>query len=236
MVKILPLGVIASLMSATFSYASIPFGLRDQVPFHLLIGLSLAQILLLYTVVLGYVGFVLAEKSGLDPRLTVTKQALLKALLIAAIGAILLIPDPYIFGPFIPDLSSLYTKATYTFAYFLFSASYGGFVEEVLLRLFFLSLISWLLTLICKKSERTTTLYTWANIIAALVFALGHLPATKATFGSLSAALVIRSLILNGSLGYLFGWLYIREGFSTAMIVHGSTHIISQIILHLFIL
>lgn len=163
-------------------------------------------------------------------------SSLKKAAWIAAIGAILLILDPYIFGPFIPDLSSLYTKATYTFAYFLFSASYGGFVEEVLLRLFFLSLISWLLTLICKKSERTTALYTWANIIAALVFALGHLPATKATFGSLSAALVIRSLILNGSLGYLFGWLYIREGFSAAMIVHGSTHIISQIILHLFIL
>ena len=234
-VKILPFGLIASLVTAYYGYASVPLQARDQVPILLIIGSSLVQILLLYTVVLAYVGFILGEKSDLKPTLALSKPALGQALLIACIGALLLLLDPYIFGPFIPGLSSLYTKSTYTLAYLLFSVSYGGFVEELLLRLFFLSLVAWIFTRIFKNTERAS-LHLWANIIAALVFALGHLPATKATFGSLTAALIIRSLILNGVLGYLFGYLYIKEGFTAAMIAHGSVHIISQLILHLFIL
>ena len=58
---------------------------------------------------------------------------------------------------------------------------YGGIDEEVLLRLFVLSLLAWLGKFISHTAEGAPTLAVlWsANILAAVLFGLGHLPATS---------------------------------------------------------
>jgi hypothetical protein len=55
-----------------------------------------------------------------------------------------------------------------------------------------------------------------ANILAAVLFGLGHLPATAA-LAPLSAALVVRAIVLNGTGGVVFGELYRRYGLEWAM-------------------
>ncbi len=139
----------------------------------------------------------------------------------------------------IPQVQASYSPDSFSLIALLFSMLYGGILEEIMLRLFFLSLLVFILDLVFGKTEQGLEIpkafYLIANLIAAILFALGHLPATQATFGSLSGMLVLRSLVLNGVLGYLFGWVYIKWGIQYAMITHALTHLFFQTLLFLFI-
>jgi membrane protease YdiL (CAAX protease family) len=102
---------------------------------------------------------------------------------------------------------------------------YGGICEEILMRLFLMTVLCWLFLKIHKSS-----LSIWAAIIVTSVaFGLGHLPIT-ASLVSLSPAVVARALILNGIAGVAFGWLYWKKGLETAMIAHFTTDIVLHVV------
>ena len=84
-----------------------------------------------------------------------------------------------------------------------------------------------------KDSPSVSVLIT-SNIIAALLFAAGHLPATATTLG-LSPMIVFRCFLLNGGMGVMFGWLYRKYGLRYSMIAHGGCHIVSKLIWIIFI-
>jgi membrane protease YdiL (CAAX protease family) len=77
--------------------------------------------------------------------------------------------------------------------------------------------------------ESTTALPSgvfWAaNVVTAVLFGLGHLPATAA-LAPLTAVLVVRAVVLNGLAGLLFGWLYRRYGLEWAMVSHFGTDLV----------
>ena len=73
-----------------------------------------------------------------------------------------------------------------------------------------------------------------ANILTAILFAAGHLPATIMMIGS-SSLIIFRCFLLNGVFGLLCGWLYRKYGLRSAMIAHGGCHVISKLIWILFI-
>src|SRR5690349_946278 len=56
---------------------------------------------------------------------------------------------------------------------------YGGIAEEILLRLFVMSLFVWLGRFVSKAPDgKPTNIVFWmANVLAAILFGLGHLPA-----------------------------------------------------------
>jgi hypothetical protein len=145
-----------------------------------------------------------------------------------------------LFAPFIPQVKAAYTREAFTLSGLLFSMLYGGVIEEIMLRLFFLSLLVFLMDKIfdAKRGEAPIRplFYQIANILAAVLFALGHLPATQVAFGGLTTLLVLRSLVLNGVLGWIFGLLYLKLGLQYAMMAHALTHLFNQAILLLFIL
>src|SRR5262249_31669929 len=62
-----------------------------------------------------------------------------------------------------------------------------------------------------RKLGLGTPLIAALLIVAAMLFGLGHLPATGA-LAPLSAALVVRAIVLSGTGGLLFGELYRRYG------------------------
>ena len=66
-------------------------------------------------------------------------------------------------------------------------------------------------------------------IIAALLFAAGHLPTTAVMMG-LTPLIVFRCFLLNGVFGLAFGALYRKYGLRYAMIAHGGCHIVSKLI------
>jgi membrane protease YdiL (CAAX protease family) len=108
---------------------------------------------------------------------------------------------------------------------------YGGIAEEVLLRLFLVSLFAWIVFKIKKTKDGEPTVFgIWLSIVlAAIVFGLGHLPAT-AQITPLTEIVIIRAIVLNGIGGIIFGWLYWKKGLESAMIAHFSADIVLHII------
>ena len=113
---------------------------------------------------------------------------------------------------------------------------YGGTTEEILLRLFALSLLAWLLKLVTgSTSRRPSSAILWiANILAAILFGLGHLPAAASLGLHIDAMLVTRAILLNGLGGLVFGWFYFTFGLEAAILCHFSADIILHAIWPLF--
>jgi Phage integrase family/Type II CAAX prenyl endopeptidase Rce1-like len=85
---------------------------------------------------------------------------------------------------------------------------YGGIGEEILLRLCLVSLFVWLLAKMVKyQSPLSHSGIVWTAIItAAVLFGIGHLPAT-ALITEITPPIVARAIILNGIAGLILGWL-----------------------------
>ena len=108
---------------------------------------------------------------------------------------------------------------------------YGGIAEEIQLRLLVMSLFAWLGSFISKTSEGkpTSAIFWIANILAAILFGLGHLPATAALI-PLTPLVITRAIVLNGLGGIAFGYLYWKRGLESAMIAHFSADIVLHVL------
>ncbi|NBI30231.1 CPBP family intramembrane glutamic endopeptidase [Chengkuizengella marina] len=120
----------------------------------------------------------------------------------------------------------------FSFLALLVGVLYGGFFEEILLRLFFMSLLIWIFQKIFNRNKSSlNNKYYWiAIVISAALFAAGHLPATEMLFGELSTNLIVRCFLLNGTGGLLFGYLYWKKGFEYAVLAHMVSHISLQLL------
>ena len=123
-----------------------------------------------------------------------------------------------------------------SFSFVVGAIIYGGVIEEVMLRLFWMSLVAFLLNLILNKGQGSPSdkLIIVANIISALLFAIGHLPANAVLFG-ITPLIVFRCILLNGGIGLMFGWLYRRFGLRYSMLAHAGCHLVSKLIWIIFI-
>lgn len=103
----------------------------------------------------------------------------------------------------------------------LLAAFYGGVTEECLTRLFLMSSLVWLcLKLAPSPSSAERAWPFWLGIaLAALLFAVGHLPAAGKIW-PLTPAVLSRTVVLNSAGGMVFGWLYWRWGFECAVVAH----------------
>ena len=190
-----------------------------------------------YGLFLGAAGIWLGKKTGLwkDER-RITKKPLVAALIISVIGGLaLILPDLLYFGKYEQALLDVYVVKP-TIPYLLATVTYGAVIEEVMLRLFMMSLVAFVLHLLFerKRDSVSAAVLVAANVVSALLFAVGHLPGNDMMFG-LTPMIVIRCLLLNGVFGLAFGWLYRRFGLRYAMIAHGGCHVVSKLIWILFI-
>lgn len=190
-----------------------------------------------YGILLGAIGIWLGKRIGLwKDEKKITKKPLVATVIVSAIGGMALILfDILFFGKYSEIIMSSYNVKP-TIQYLIASVLYGGVIEEVMLRLFWMSLVALALWKVFdRKNDRpSTAILIAANIIAALLFAAGHLPATAIMIG-LSPMIVFRCFLLNGGLGLMFGLLYRKYGLRYSMIAHGGCHIVSKLIWILFI-
>ena len=190
-----------------------------------------------YGLVLGAAGIFFGKKTGLwKDETTITKKPLVLAVMVSAIGGLaLILPDILFFGKYVPVIQDSYAVKP-TVPYMLAAVLYGGVIEEVMLRLFMMSLVAFILyKLFGRKQENPTIgILIAANVIAALLFAAGHLPATAQLMG-ITPMILLRCFLLNGGFGLMFGYLYRKHGLRYAMLAHGGCHIISKLIWILFI-
>jgi len=186
----------------------------------------------LYGLVLGAVGIWLAKKTGLwrDER-SIGGKPLLCTVIISVLGGMaLILPDVFFFGKHIPAIAEMYAEKP-TIPYLVATVTYGAVIEEVMLRLFFMTLLVFLLWKLFQRKRElpSTAVVVSANIVAALLFAAGHLPTTFVTLGN-TPLILLRCFLLNGTFGLAFGWLYRKYGLRYAMLAHGGCHIVSKLI------
>ena len=190
----------------------------------------------LYGLVLGAIGIRFAEKLGLWRPMALGAEGLKAAGIVSVIGGLALIGlDVLVFGRFDPWVASGYA-AKPTLAYCIGSVTYGGVIEEVMMRLFLMSLLALLFWKLLARGQ--TQCPEWAciaaNVTTALLFAAGHLPATMAAT-TLTPMILLRCFLLNGGVGLLLGRLYRRHGIQYAMAAHAGCHVVSKLIWFLFV-
>lgn len=187
----------------------------------------------IYAVICGFLGYIIADKIGLIRPFQLAKKETLTTLLAGAIGGITISADAFTFAKWIPELSKTYeTSNTFDAPTWIASILYGGIIEEVMMRLFLMSLlalIGW--KLFCRKEDTIPEkVLVISNIIVGAVFAAGHLPSTAQMIGHLTPMLIFRSFLLNGTFGIVFGRLYRKYGIQYAMLAHMLAHIVSRTI------
>lgn len=211
-------------------------GLGDFPP-DIIMGVITAMQAAGYGILLGAVGILLGKNLGLwRDEAKITKKTLIASFIVAVVGGLVLIlSDLLFFGNYSQTIMDSYSSKP-TISYLIASVIYGGVIEEVMLRLFLMSLVAFILwKTFDRKNERpSTSVLITANIIAAILFAAAHLPATAAMLG-LSPMIVFRCFLLNGGIGLMFGWLYRKYGLRYSMIAHGGCHIVSKLIWIIFI-
>ena len=204
--------------------------------------LSLVQTTILLSVAI-FVGLFLGKKVGLgSPILSnwIAKQPVQEQLKskgwlsvkLGALAGVLIIGFDYVFLQFMDPIA---VEGVPLWQGFL-GSFYGGVVEEILLRLFLVTLIVWLIWKFSKtRKEGPTPLSIWiAIVVAAVIFGLGHLPAT-AVLTTITPLVVFRAILLNGIGGVIFGWLYWKKGLESAIIAHFTADIVLLVILPLIL-
>lgn len=227
------IGLIASTFVGWYQVLMLTEEMRQQVIAQLgsveaLIPIASLQGALL-TFIAAFIGLKVARKVNLTLNFKMDKQALGLSVLIGALVAFIITgADRFIFAAYLPEQI---TEYVFSPIYFVSGLLYGGIVEEVLLRLFVMSLLVLILWKTVSRTKDQLNIPNWiyvaAIIISAVLFAAGHLPITLQTLGS-SAPILIRCFLLNGIGGIGFGYLYWKKGLSYSIIAHATAHVFMQ--------
>jgi membrane protease YdiL (CAAX protease family) len=111
---------------------------------------------------------------------------------------------------------------------------YGGIAEEVLCRLFLMTLFVWISSKFMKTPDgRPTPIGMFVSIVlSSILFGLGHLPIAGDLI-AMSPTVAVRAVLLSGVAGIIFGWLYQKYGLESAMISHFTCDITLHIVVPL---
>jgi membrane protease YdiL (CAAX protease family) len=231
-------GVVASLPTAWSTIMET--AANANAPVQLLLGGQIVQSAIWMVLAVG-IGLLLSKKTGLGAPILegyINREAvgaklrshILPSISLGVLGAIAAKAlDAYFFIPNMPGFSSVISQVS---GWKGFLASfYGGITEEILSRLFFLTLLAWILgRFIRSKNQQPSKSAMWIAILAsAAIFGLGHLPATLMN-NQFSPMILARAIILNGIPGTIFGYLYWKRGLEFSMMAHFSADLVVHVI------
>lgn len=239
-VCMIPIAAVGGWFTGSYTYASYSGEMQqlimEQVGSGNIFCLVAALQGVVYTLLCAMFGYRIAESIGLLRPLCIEKSSLLPTLGMTFGCGIFFALDYWTFGRWLPEVAQIYESGLLTnrLDNWISSVLYGGIVEELMLRLFAMSLLSFVLWKLffrkCSNKQIPAGVFIVANIISAMLFSAAHLPTTVSMFGGLSPLVVIRCFVLNGGLGLMFGRLYRKYGIQYAMIGHAGAHIISKFI------
>lgn len=113
---------------------------------------------------------------------------------------------------------------------------YGGITEELLMRWGLMTALVWLPWRVLQRRNGPphAAWMWWGVVAAALLFAVGHMPAVLAMGGQLTPAVTTYILVGNTLPGILFGLLYWRQGLEAAVMAHALAHAVAVLASSLF--
>ncbi|MEY2606830.1 MAG: hypothetical protein QOH31_4663 [Verrucomicrobiota bacterium] len=213
---------------------------RLALPLPLLLALQFVQSAIVLAIAVA-IGLLVSRKIGLGApaleawlyrRMPVVKSGTfsISAIAGAAVGIVIVFLVYFVFLPLLPQLPVASEAAVPLWKRFL-ACFYGGLDEEILMRLFLLSLLLWGVHKIGPNREQlpNRTSFWIVNIVISLVFGLVHLPAARLIMPITSMS-IFYILSLNGIAAVVFGYLYWRRGLEAAMVAHFSADIVLHVI------
>lgn len=244
-------GIVAILPYSLAFQSTTLAQLKLPMPLPLLITLQVIQNAVMFAIAI-LIGLAAANRVGLGlPILEAKlnkesisdkiKAMLLPSIIIGVVASVIVIAiDAYGFSPALRaelgnKAQALNLQTAQPAAWKgLLASFYGGIDEEILLRLCAMSVLVWLGKFVSKTAEGKPTMAVFwiANILAAVLFGLGHLPATS-TLLPLTALVVTRAIVLNGLVGVCAGYLYTKYGLESAMLSHFSADLVLHVLLAL---
>lgn len=121
----------------------------------------------------------------------------------------------------------------------IFASIGAGIGEEIAFRVFVFGLWGLILNWILRRFNGRTAALWIANIVAALAFGAGHLGLIflltgARTIAEVNPVLLVEVFLLNGLVGLLAGWRYMKDGLLAASGVHFWTDIVFHVYWGLF--
>lgn len=187
---------------------------------------------------LGLIGLLLSRQIGLpeiwDAAVTNRQRFLIPALAGAGVGVVLVVAD-LLFAPF-NDIGR-FTHPPFPTS--IVAAITAGIGEELIFRLFFISLWTWLIGRVILRGRWQTQVYWVVSVFSALAFAMGHLPAVMYLFGwtemsQIPSILLAEIILLNGLLAMVAAYLLKKYGFLGAVGVHLWADVVWHVLWGLF--
>jgi hypothetical protein len=240
---LLPIIIIACLSVTIWGMEGLSDEARSEIAaiygsFAVAVVLSILPNLFI-AIICTFFGYVIAMKVRLIRPLKLEKKPLIITLIWAVIGGVVILALDILFPliitmPDIPNAEDA-TAALLTPMAWVAALLYGGIVEELMLRLFVMSLIALIIwKLFFRKYDNESIpviVFVIANILAAFLFGVGHLPTLFASFDVITTGFVVRTILLNMIGGLIFGELYRKYGLQYAIIAHAGFHVVMKSIL-----
>lgn len=207
---------------------------RSKLPLPVMMALGTLQTAVLMMIAIG-LGMLAAREVGLhapviealvsgSDALEILGSFLLLSVLWGLVASALLLGlERLVFVPRVPRELAGKDQEIEPWKGFL-ASFYGGINEELLLRWFMVSILAWLIGLVWNSPA----VMGIAILLAALLFGLGHLPATR-NITPLTPWVVARGIVLNGVGGLIFGYLFWRYGLEAAIIAHFTADLVIHI-------
>ncbi len=233
---LVPIAVVGGYFSGVYSWSGLTEEVKRQIQAQIGNDQSLYYLItalqtLIYALIFGFAGYILSEKTGLMKPLRFEKKPMAVTAGMTLLTGLVLCTDLFYFRNHIPQVAAMY-QGKPSFAYWMASVLYGGVIEEIMLRLFLMSLIAFIAWKVFfrREADPPAGVVIAANIIAALLFAASHLPSTLQMFGEITPMLLLRCFLLNGGAGLVFGYLYRKYGIQYSVLAHAGAHIVWKLI------
>jgi len=228
------LSIISSILILPYVF-NIEAELLQQanIPFGLLVVIAILQGAVIFGLA-AFIGLILAEKTAAfklplltswveHKKINYKRIFVLSVALGLIVGAIIALLDKFVFHGVVS--SNMQVPLWQGFL----ASFYGGIAEEIVMRLFLMTLLVFILMKIFGRKNAGPVIVWTSIIVIAVLFGLGHLPITSAV-ASITPWIVFRAILLNGIGGIVFGWLYWKKGLESAIIAHFSADIVLQVI------
>ena len=224
--------VYALLADQLSAVAGIP--MPDMGVSNVVLGLANAGIILVLYGIFGIAGYWFARLLGLPGIFSedgnMRRWFLIPLLLGLVVGVIVVLVDIG-FAP-INGFGRIPHPA---FPTSILAAISAGIGEEILFRGFVIGLWALILNWLLKRFHGRTAALWIANVIAALAFGAGHMGTLMVLTGTSSPAelnpvLIGEILLLNGVMGLVAGWRYMKDGLVAAAGVHFWADIVFHVI------
>ncbi|HSK88066.1 MAG TPA: CPBP family glutamic-type intramembrane protease [Anaerolineales bacterium] len=238
------LAVYALTAFATYAFfadelaASAGMPMPDMGVSNAVLGLANAGIILVVYGILGLLGYWFARILGLPGIFSEDgdwQRWFIIPLLLGLVCGVFVVLGDLLFAP-INDFGRFPHPS---FPVSILASLSAGIGEEILTRGFVFGLWGLILNWLLKRFNGRTFALWIANVIAALAFGASHLGTLFVLTGAssmadLSPVLLVETFLLNGIMGLIAGWRYMKDGLVAAAGVHFWTDVVFHVMWGLF--